>query len=251
MIIHADNKITQATVTATNVLSYANEDRLKIFQLDNKMRISQGVTKIIIDYMSNIPDINSVILCGTNISPSATVTLSYSSVDPDTLEATIALSQYSTFNQAFVLPATYNKRYWIININDPDYQGEDAIGVEIGYIYIGKSINVEAVQFPYTPALNIVSRPSTSATAQEYGSKWFNQNSMEFTAILDDDSLEDILSIIEDKQNIDPVVVIPFEDSITNRYRPRYGVLSQDSYPYPMVNNPGSYELALTHRETF
>ncbi len=122
---------------------------------------------------------------------------------------------------------------------------------KVGYLYIGKSISIDMVAFPHTPTLGVISAPATTATGQEYGSKQFNQEALEFTATFNEAELVSVLSVIKQKQNIDPVVIIPFEDSVNSAlYPPRYGVLFADSYPYPM-STPGSYELSLSHRETF
>ena len=250
MILLADNQITNAEITATNSLSFAGEEKLQVFQLDNKFKASQGTTSILIDFGADVPDVSMVALCGTNISSSATMSLSYS--DTTTIENTISLPSFSVFNQVWVLDSSLNKRFWTIDISDSDSQGADTLGVEIGYIYIGEYTNINMVTFPHSPALNIISTPSTSATGQEYGSKSFNQNTIEFTATFSRSEVYNILKIIKDKQNIDPVLIVPFEDDIDDLlYPPRYGVLSADSYAYPMMDNPDLYELSLSHRETF
>lgn len=250
MILLADNQITNAEITATNPLSFAGEEKLQIFQLDNKFKASQGTTCITLDFGSDVPDIDMIALCGTNISSSATLSISYS--DTTTPGTPVTLPDFSTFNQVWILDTALNKRYWTIDIIDPDPQGDSAVGVEIGYIYIGESIKINMVDFPHTPTLNLISIPSTSATGQEYGSKMFNQNTMEFTATFTRVELYEILSVIRQKQNIDPVVIVTYEDAIDDQlYPPRYGVLSADSYAYPMAGTPNLYEIALSHRETF
>lgn len=250
MRILSDNQITSATITATNTLSFAAEEKMQIFQLADKFKASQGNTVITVDYGATPPPINCVALCGTNISSGATMTLSYSSTAPTTPEATISLPAFSNFNQVWFLVAALQKRYWVINISDPDPQGDN--GVNIGYLFMGQYVQLDQTEFPLTPTLGVISQPSTSATGQEYGSKILNQESTEFSAFHDADELKTMLDIVRAKQNIDPVLLVPFEDSIDHPlYPPRYGVLSQDTYPYPMDGTPLYYRVSYTHRETF
>ena len=250
MRLLADSQITAATITTTNGLSFAPPEKLQIFQLDNKYKANSGIDKIVADFNSTATNINCVALCGSNLSSGATVSLSYSATSTSSPEATISLPTFSNFNQVWFLPAALNKRYWWIDVNDPDPQGSSAF--ELGYLYIGEYTQIDFVSFPHTPTLNIISAPSTSGTAQEYGSKVMNQNSMEFTADFTTEELADLLEIIREKQNIDPVLLVPFEDSLDNvLYPPRYGVLSSDAYAYPMAGTPGLYNIALSHRETF
>lgn len=248
--ILADSQITNATITTSNGLSFAPPEKMQIFQLADKYKAASGIDQIVMDFNSSSSGVNCVALCGSNLSSNATATLSYSDTAPGSPEDTITLPTFSNFNQVWFLPASLDKRYWVIDINDPNPQGSSAF--ELGYLYIGEYTQINSVLFPHTPTLNIISQPATSGTGQEYGSKVMNQNSIEFSADFTTDTLADMLEILQSKQNIDPVLLVPFEDSLDNAlYPPRYGVLSSDSYAYPMDGTPGLYSLTLSHRETF
>ena len=250
MRLLADSQITNATVTTTNGLSFAPPEKMQIFQLADKYKANSGIDQIVMDFGTCTSVMNCVALCGSNLSSGASVSLSYSSTAPGSPEATISLPVFSNFNQVWFLPAAICKRFWVIDINDPDPQGSSAF--ELGYLYIGGYVQIDAPDFPISPALGVISQPATSGTAQEYGSKVMNQETTEFTAIFDETELIEMFNIIKEKQNIDPVLLVPFEDSLdSSLYPPRYGVLSGDSYAYPMVDTPGVYQLSLSHRETF
>ncbi len=250
MIILGDSQITNATIEGTNVLSFADEENLKVYQLSEKLKTTSGITKIILDFGSNDVDISAFALCGTNISSGATVSLCYSGTDITTPEETIPLPQFTNFNQVWIFDTVIQKRYWCVDISDPDPQ--DASALELGFIYVGEYTQIGSVGFPHSPSLNIASNPSVSATGQGYGSKGYTARSIEFTAYEDKDGIEDIFSIVKSKQNIDPVLLIPFEDSLDNTlYPPMYCALTSDSYAYPMDGDASAYALNITATERF
>ncbi len=250
MRLCADSQITNADITWTNSRSFAPPEKLKIYQLVDKMRCTSGVTQGIIDFGDTENCINYVALCGTNISESATVTLGYSDTDPESPDETITLPVFTNFNQVFFLESTLCKRYWIIDISDPDPQ--DAAGTEIGYLHVGQYMEFPLVEFPHTPALNLAGVISPSATYQEYGRKGTAPYSAEYPVQISGDEIDDVLEKLEDIQNTDHVLIIPYEGSYSSRrYRPRYGILTGDSYEFPMVDNSDSYLLTIPFEERF
>lgn len=254
MRIIADNNITDATITATNELSFQNADKLKSFNLSDKLETTTNNTVIDIDFgMSSIP-VDSVVLCGTNLSPSVSITVSWSDTAPSLPDGSKTLTDFSTFNQVVFLDSAETKRYWRITISDPAPNNSDGSNrLFIGYIYIGQYTQVDAVEFPHTPSLNISSSPAISATRQGYGSKGYGYYSVDFTTIgLTFDKIDELLQIVEEKQNIDRIVLIEYEDSITERlYRPKYGVLTGEGYPFAQDGNPGYYNLRFSFEERF
>lgn len=250
MIILGDSNITDADISATNGLSFAGTEKLQIFQLSDKFKTTSGTTQIILDFGACTADIDTFVLCGTNISTGSSLSLSYSDTDPAFPETTISLPTFTSFNQIWMLDEPVCKRYWIIDIDDPDPQDSD--GIEIGFIYCGERTQSYGVSFPHSPSLNLSSVPDLSATGQGYGSKGYNATSMEFTIESDKTGLESMFSIVRAKQNIDPIVIVPFEDSLYNSlYPPMYGTLNADSYGYPMDGSPGIYAVSATFAERF
>jgi hypothetical protein len=251
MRILGDNTITNATITASTVYSYANGDQLKTFDLSKRMKGISGSVDIELDFGSDTSDVNCVVLCGSNISDSATVELSYSNTDIDTPDDTISLPKFSNFNQVFFLDTALDRRFWKIHIVDPDPQ--DSTGVEMGYLYIGEYTQLDYIVYPHEPTLNLSSTLTTSPTRQITGSKTIAYTSLSFTADnLTQAETYSLLDMIEGKMNIDPVVVIQDEtDYDALLYPPRYGILTATSYSYAAQGQPNNISLGLTFEEVF
>ena len=251
MRILADSQIGNAvSITATNVKSFAGTDKLQNYHLVDKTEINTGITQIIIDYGASPPPISSMALCGTNISPGATLSLGYSDTDPALPEMTIALPTFTTFNQVWFLSSTLTRRYWVIDINDPDPQ--DSTGVEIGHIKTGVYTQLDGRIFPSEPTLLIDDSPSTSATKQEYGSKGVASDDYSFTVQTDEAGTEELRDIVRSVQRIEPVLWVPFEDSLSKPlYPPRFGVFTSASVPYPVDGTFNLFQIALALSERF
>ena len=251
MRILGNNTITNATISASTVYSYANGDNLKTFDLSKRMKARTGEVDIILDFGTDSSDVNCVVLCGSNISESAVVELSYSDTDISSPDETIALTKFSNFNQVFFLDTAIEKRYWKISINDPDPQDSD--GTEIGYIYIGEYTQLDSIVYPHEPTLNLLSSITMSPTRQITGAKTASYTSLSFTA----DNLTQaevylLLTMIEGKMNIDPVVVIPFDDDYdASLYPPRYGILTSTGYSYSQQGQPNNLSIDMTFEEVF
>lgn len=253
MRILANSVITDADITATNVLSFSGTEKLQIYQLDNKFKASSGTTQIVLDFGADTTNIDYVALCGTNISESATVTLGYSSSSPSSPEATISLPKWSTFNQIFMLDTALDKRYWVIDISDPDYQGDDAIGIEIGYLAIGKYKQFDDVVFPIGPSINILSELSTSATLQEYGTDTLDYWSSDFNIIARSDTVAaDYVEYFRGLGNTEHCVIVERENYYDLAlWPPHYGIITSTNYGYTADGNKGYYVFGVSAEERF
>ena len=247
MRILGDSQITNADITATNIISPALTAKLQTFQLTDNMRTIAPTTEIFFTFNGDVPDIDCVALCGTNLTPSAVVTLSYSDVDINSPDLSIVLPVFSTLNQVFFLDSPVNKKFWKIEISDP---GNTILF--FGYIYTGTYFQVPFVAYGHEPALVLNSNGSVSPTGQGYGSKIYNQFITDFTMYANYSDLETYLSIVQEKQNIDPVLIVEYEKSYDlSLYRPKYGILSNNSLPFPTSQLNYTYEIAGRHEERF
>lgn len=248
MKILGDPKITDATITITNLEAEDDVNKLKTFQLSDRVDILTDNTVITVDFgASNIPALDMLALCGTNLSENASIVLTYASVDIDSPDGLIQLDKFSNFNQLFLLEQVLQKRYLRFTISDNTLDT-----LSFGYLYVGLSITAYAV-YPHTPALGVKAAQATTITGQEYGSKLYTlyQASWEL-ADLQHDDVDAILQIVRERMNIEPVLVVEYEETYElNLYRPKYGVLTLTEYPYPMVSRPGTYNLELGFEERF
>lgn len=250
MRICADSQITNATITWSNSRSFSPPNKLKIYQLVDKMLCTSGVTRGIIDFGSTNNNVNYFALCGTNISSSATVTLGYSNLDPDTPELEIPLPVFTNFNQIWFLPSPINRRYWMVDISDPSPQ--DSVGTEIGFVHMGAYTQIDVVDFPHVPLLRIGSVQAASPTYQEYGRKGTNVRSGEYICNINGSQIDVVLEKLAEIQSVDHVVVVPFENDIANnRYRPRYGILTAESYDYSSDGSSNLAKIRIPFEERF
>ncbi len=247
MRILGDSNITTATLTATNLDSAAFVNKLKTFQLVDKMITNANSTIIDLTYDPTEPPVNCVAICGSSLTATATISLSYSDTDISSPEATIALPTFSSLNQIFFLSSTLQKKYWRLTISDSSLST-----IFIGYIYIGVYYQVPAVTFGHNAMLDIHSIPQQTETGQGYGSKRYNSMPLDFTTSGDLTEITNLFTIIQNKQNIDPVLITEYEESYDLAlYRPKYGVFSKTSYPFPMQNTPKFYAISLSFEERF
>lgn len=247
MRILGDSQITNADITATNITSAGLTRKLQTFQLTDNMRTILNSTQIDFTFNGTIPDINCIALCGTNLTSAAVVTLSYADVDINTPDNSIVLPLFSTLNQVFFLAAAINKKFWRITISDT---GNTSLF--IGYLYTGTYFQVPFVAYGHEPFLNVISNGSVTPTGQGYGSKTYNALPVNFTMYANYDALEEFFSIVQEKQNIDPVLLVEYEESYDKSlYRPKYGVLSITSIPFPTSEINYAYEIAVRHEERF
>jgi hypothetical protein len=245
--ILGDSQITNASISATNISSAGLTEKLQTFQLTDNMRTIGNTTIIDIDFAGDVNEVDAVALCGSNLSSNAVVSLSYSNTNIGTPDATIVLPQYSPLNQVFFLDSALEKRYWRISITDASISN-----LFIGYIYIGKYFQVPATAFGHGASFDMNSIPIVTPTGQGYGSKIYNSLPLDFTMYLNYAELVEYLNIKEVKQNIDPVLVVKYEDSLNlELYRPKYGVLVNESVPFPMIDDPLTYEVSDRLEERF
>jgi len=108
-------------------------------------------------------------LCGTNLSSSAVVEVSYSDTDIDSPDATVTMATFSTLNQVIFLGATHNKKYWRVSITDSTLSS-----LFIGYLYCGVYLDIPYVEFGHNAFLQVFSNSSFSPTGQQYGGKTYN-----------------------------------------------------------------------------
>lgn len=249
MRILSDNTITNADVTGTNLYSYAGASNLKTFDLSKKMIAVIGETDIVLDFNADTSPVNCVVLCGSNLSSGASAVLSYSDTDPDIPELTIPLPKFSNFLQLWFLDSPVEKRFWKISISDPDPQGND--GVELGYIYIGEYIQIRNIQYPHSPALVPSSSVAESTTKQRTGSKIVNYRTVDFVAAsVTQEEASVLLNVVKDKMNVDPIVLITYEDGYEKAlYPPMYGVLNSSSYSYPADGAPDDISITFNFEE--
>jgi hypothetical protein len=247
MRILADSNITAASVTATNVLSATFTEKLKNFQLADKMITLTNDTDIDFTFNGVVPGINMIALCGTNLTPTAVVEVSYSDTDIETPDATISMTVFSTLNQVIFLGSVITKKYWRVSIVDTALTSLFA-----GYLYCGEYLDIPYVEFGHNAELNMFSNSSISPTGQGFGGKTYNALPVDFTMLLDYDLLNDYLAIKLDKQNVDPVVLIEYIETYDNvLYRPKYGVLTNTEIPYPQNKNTLNYSVQDRLEERF
>jgi len=245
--ILGDSNITAASITATNIISSALTDKLKTFTLTDNLRTISNSTRLDITFDGTIPNIDTIALCGTNLTPSAVVTLTYADVDINSPDGTVVLPTFSTLHQVFFLDASINKKYLRINIVDTGLST-----INIGYIYAGVAIDIPFVEFGHVPGLNIFSNSSVTATGQSYGSKIYNSLPVDFTMLINYDLLESYMEIKQEKQNIDRVLIVEYIDSYDLAlYRPKYGVLVGEETPFPISENNLTYAVSDRLEERF
>jgi hypothetical protein len=239
MRILGDSNITAADVTATNVLAASFTEKLKNFQLTDKMITLTNETDIDFTFNGDIPGINQIVLCGTNLSPTAVVEVSYSDTDIESPDATISMQVFSTLNQVIFLDSVLTKKFWKVHVLDTGLSS-----LFVGYLYCGEYLDIPFVEFGHNAELNIFSNSSKSKTGQRYGGKTYNALPVDFTMLLNFDLLNDYIAIKLEKQNIDPVVLIEYIETYDNvLYRPKYGVLANTEIPYPQNRNTLNYAI--------
>lgn len=247
MKILGDSNISDATMSATNIGFSGYVNKLQTFVLADNMRTLANSTVIDFQFDGTIPDIDTIALCGTNLTPTAVVTLTYAAVDIDIPDATIVLPTFSTLNQVFLLGAAVNKKYWRISISDTALTT-----IFIGYIYAGVALDIQFVEFGHTPDLSIFSNSAVTTTGQGYGSKLYNAFPVEFTMLIKLADLQSYIAILQEKQNIDPVLLIEYTDSYdVDLYRPKYGVLINEQTQYPLTGNNLTYSVTARLEERF
>ncbi len=252
MIILADSNINSATVTATNEKSFAPADNLKSYKTVKAFETTTSSTVIDLDFSDTEIDVNAVALCGTNLSESASIVLSYSDTDIEIPEATISLTTFTNFNQVFLLDELLERRFWRLSISDPDPQDNDG-SLNIGFIYIGEYFDVGRASYPSTPTLNVIADSEVSATGSQYGQKVYNAITFSASAyITGATKAYNFLQIFRDRQTTDYILLIPYEDSLDNPlYRPLYGCFTSNSYAYALDGAAGIYAIPFSFSERF
>ena len=247
MKILGDSQITNATITATNLLAASFADKLKTYPLADNLRTLSNSTVIDLDFGTDKNPIDTISICGSNLTATSTMSVSYSDTNILSPDATVSMTIFSTLNQVVLLPTALSKRYWRISLSDSAVSK-----INIGFMYIGAALNIDSVEFGHGASLNIFSNYAVSKTGQGFGSKTYNALPVDFTMYLDYTDLESYLAIKQANQNIDPVLLIEYPESYdSSLYRPKYGVLSGTEIPYPMVNNPLSYVISDRLEERF
>lgn len=247
MKILGDSNITSAVITATNIVAAALTDKLKTFQLTDNMRTLSDSTVIDFTFNGTVPNIDTIALCGTNLTSTSVINVSYSDTDINSPDATILLTPFSTLNQVIFLDAAINKKFWRVSITDTSQST-----LFIGYLYCGVSLEIPFVEFGHNASLNIFSNSAVTPTGQGYGGKVYNSLPVDFTMFLNLDLLTSYIEIIQEKQNIDPVLLIEYIDSYDNAlYRPKYGVLINADIPFPQNKNNLNYAVSARLEERF
>jgi len=247
MIILADSNITSADVTATNVLAASFTEKIKNFQLTDKLVTLTNDTDIDFTFNGDIPSINMISLCGSNLTPTAVVEVSYSDTDINSPDATITMTTFSTLNQVIFLGSTLTKKYWRVSIVDTALSS-----IFVGYLYCGVYLEIPWVEFGHNASLDIFSNSSQTRTGQGYGGKIYNAFPVDFTMRLDYDTLNSYIAIKLEKQDVDRVVIIEYVESYDNvLYRPKYGVLVNRNIPYPQTRNTLNYTVSDRLEERF
>ena len=248
MRILGDSNITDAAVTATNVLSATLTSKLKTFQLTDNMRTITNSTNIDFTFNGTVPDIDCIGLCGTNLTATSVVSVSYSDTNIEAPDATVSMTIFSSLNQVIFLSAALSKKYWRVSITDTALST-----LFVGYLYVGEYLEISNVDFGHKAELNIFSDVAVSPTGQSYGGKLYNSMPVSFTMQLDYDTLESYTAIVQEKYNVDPVLLIEFPESYAlSLYRPKYGALTKSSIPYPMRDGtPLTYVVQAQLEERF
>ncbi len=247
MKILGDSNITAATITATNIVSASFTDKLKTYQLVDNMLTIANSTVIDLTFASTVPNIDCFALCGTNLTSSSTISLSYSDTDIESPDATVALPLFSTLNQIWFLSSTLNKKYWRVTITDTSLAS-----IFIGFIYCGVCLDIPVVEFGHTPSLEFLSETGVTKTGQGYGVKIYNASNVDFTMLINYATLTSYFAIKQLKQNVDPVLIVEYLESYnSDLYRPKYGVLSGTDIPYRSSRNNLQYSVSDTLEERF
>lgn len=247
MKILGDSNITDATITATNIAAASLTAKLQTFQLTDNMRTLANNTVIDFTFNGTVPNIDTIALCGTNLTSTSVINVSYSDTDINSPDATVLLTPFSTFNQVIFLDAALNKKFWRIDIVDTALST-----LFIGYIYAGVSLDIPFVEFGHNAELNIFSNPAVTDTGQGYGGKGYNSLPLDFTMLMRFDLLDSYISLKQEKQNIDPVLIVEYIDSYDNDlYRPKYGALVAAVNSFPMNKNNLNYAVSDRLEERF
>ena len=247
MKILGDSNITDADITATNIAAAALTAKLQTFQLTDNMRTISNSTVIDFTFNGTIPNIDTIALCGTNLTPNSVINISYSDTDINSPDATILLDPFSTLNQVMFLVSALNKKFWRVSITDTSLST-----LFIGYLYVGVSLNIPFVEFGHNAELNVFSNPAVTPTGQGFGGKIYNSLPLDFTMLMRFDLLDSYISIKQEKQNIDPVLIVEYIDSYDNDlYRPKYGALVAAVNSFPMNKNNLNYAVSDRLEERF
>lgn len=247
MKILGDSNITEADITATNLAAAALTDKLQTFQLSDNMRTLSNSTVIDFTFNGDIPNIDTIALCGTNLTSTSVINISYSDTDINSPDDTILLDPFSTLNQVIFLDTSLNKKYWRVSITDTSLST-----IFIGYLYCGVSLTIPFVEFGHSAGFNIFSNQAVTPTGQGYGGKIYNSLPLDFTMFLSFTLLTAYIAIKQAKQNIDPVLIVEYIESYDNiLYRPKYGVLVNSDIQYPLSHNTLPYAISDRLEERF
>lgn len=248
MRILGDSNIVDATITATNIATAELTDKLKTFQLVDNMRTLTNSTQIDLVFNAIQPNVNGISLCGTNLTDTSVITLSWSDTDINSPDDSIILYDFSTLNQVFFLDNILQKKFWRITITD------SAIStIFIGYLYIGVYLQFDTVIFPTINGINLKSVSKVTDTGQSYGSKIYNNYYTNLSIRrIKYELLEDLINLLLIKQNIDSILFVAYEDNYTLQlFRPKFGILTNVQQPFIMDRDAFIFGIDLSFKESF
>lgn len=226
MIILYDNKITDATITASseNPL-YPFDDA---FADDRLSRVGRTVSAtsqtLVFDFASGNPEVDAVAILGHNISASGSITVEANTSNSWGSPAfTDTLDLYDEWIALFANTQEY--RYWRLSITDP---GSTDGYIEIGQIYIGSQLDMPPmIRNQKLPKLTS-STSQKSVNGQLYGDRrlMYRTGSIQFAQAIPHTYKTNIDTFFSTVETIKPFILIVWEESM-DKESPMYCCLTK------------------------
>lgn len=244
MILLLDDLFIDATVTTGGLVSDDEIPKLKTSQLADAAQSILNDVDIEVDLGSD-KEFDIVALCGTSILPTATIKIIYDTVPITGGSPFQNITDFSNLNQVLISDIVIIARYIKIEIRNGAL-------FQIGNVRIGKKTGVQRVS-DLTPVMSYNSSSTITSSGQVYGRRNYNYFESSFTVLpLTYDDTETVITQLQRVQNVEPIVLIEFEDNITDKlYRPKYGIITDTSTQITSESHPSLYSLTLNFRETF
>jgi hypothetical protein len=236
-----------STRTGYDIANITNYHLSKVFDFG----AASGEVVINLGSSTNIKD---VILAGTNLTSSATVSLQGNTSDSWTSPIyNESMTRYTNGYWGIKLDDTY--RYWRVVVSDATITS-----AAIGYLFIGDSLQLP----PINPAVELeyanTSAVSFSVSGQTYGDTGYEyfKSSFDFPIItdyvrqvdgVDIATREDVLVFWGLNQGAKPVIISIFDNS-RDKIPPFMGLITQNSLKFKFSKDMGYYSTNMSITET-
>jgi len=253
MRISYQNKLDEATLTPSSVKSGSTINNLTQKHLSKRFTFDGNSGTVDIDFGGN-QDIKKVIIGGSNMTSSATVTL-IASVNSDysTTDFSTTLDIYdSTWTKN--LDETY--RYWRLSVSD-----SSLTYLWMGYLYLGDYLQMPGIDPNYVLNYNTTSKVTMSVSLQPYGDKGINyfKSSFSFPIITDYETFgpggesiatrADILEMWYEVESGIPFYLEVAENSL-DVIPPFFGIFDGQGLSFKLDSSQGFYSLKFSFTET-